>query len=63
MERTHDKWERINALADRLGVKYDARRKWLRRGVPHRWRLPLIEASGGYLTPDDFAALPDGGAS
>jgi hypothetical protein len=65
MNKTPDTlWERIDTTAATLGVKYDARRKWKERGVPHRWRLPLIQASGGHLTANDFdRPRNDGGAS
>ena len=48
-------WPLIDLIAQRLGVKPDARRKWRQRGnVPHKWRLPIIMASGGNLSPSDF---------
>jgi hypothetical protein len=50
-----DLWKEIDALAESLGVSDWARRKWQQRGViPHKWRLPLIEASKGKLTASDF---------
>jgi hypothetical protein len=53
------KWAHIDAIAERLGVKIEARRKWRQRGsVPHRWRLPILQASGGVILADDFIILP-----
>jgi hypothetical protein len=51
------KWHHIDAIAERLGVKLGTRRKWRQRGsVPHRWRLPILQASGGVILADDFTA-------
>lgn len=51
-------WDQIDRVAERLGVKYDARRKWRARGVPHRWRLAIIHESAGSVGPTDFEKLP-----
>lgn len=53
-------WTYINAVAERLGVKADARRKWLERNhIPYRWRLPILQdaAMGGIaINPNVFEA-------
>ena len=33
----------IDELAEELGATAVARKKWRQRGVPYRWRLPIIE--------------------
>jgi len=41
-----EQWEFIAAEAAQLGAKDEAIRKWRERGkVPHRWRLPLMNAA------------------
>jgi hypothetical protein len=53
------KWHHIDVIAERLGVKLGTRRKWRQRGsVPHRWRLPILQASGGVILADDFIVPP-----
>lgn len=51
-------WETIDALADDLGIKSEARRKWRERGqVPYRWRIPLLKLAvetGKPLAAEDF---------
>lgn len=47
----------IETLAKELGVTAVARKKWRQRGVPHRWRLPIIELAasrGVELSSNDF---------
>jgi hypothetical protein len=51
-------WDQIDRVAERLGVKYDARRKWRARGVPYRWRLAIIRESAGSVGLTDFEKLP-----
>ncbi|MGL5362628.1 MAG: hypothetical protein ACRDBH_07090 [Bosea sp. (in: a-proteobacteria)] len=52
-------WKHIDAIAERLGVKSEARRKWRERGaVPHRWRLPILQQGAGILAPADFEPAP-----
>jgi hypothetical protein len=55
----------IDQIAERLGVKDEARRKWRARGaVPHRWRLPIIEesaAAGVDLSAADMEFSPSAG--
>lgn len=39
-------WQFIETVAAEMGAKEEARRKWRERGrVPHRWRLPIMEAA------------------
>jgi hypothetical protein len=47
----------IDSLAKDLGVTAGTRKKWRQRGVPHRWRLPIIELAanrGVELSSADF---------
>lgn len=42
-----------------IGASKFARSKWSLRGVPHRWRLKIIQAAairGVQLSEDDFEA-------
>ena len=50
--------ELIELVAPTLGVKAAALKKWRQRGVPHRWRLPLMEKSDGKITADMFSVFP-----
>lgn len=36
-------WSEILHAAADLGILPEARKKWRMRGVPHRWRIPLLE--------------------
>lgn len=55
MIEQNDLWNRIDATAKRMGVPYFTRRKWRQRGtVPHKWRLALIQQSGGQIVANDF---------
>lgn len=36
------KWKIIDAIGAELGAGDEARRKWRKRGVAHRWRLPIL---------------------
>lgn len=50
-------WEKINRLGAALGVSEFARDKWRQRGVPHKWRLPMIERAKAQriaLDPTEF---------
>ncbi|RJP45471.1 hypothetical protein C4587_00820 [Candidatus Parcubacteria bacterium] len=53
------RWELIEGAARALCVSPQASKKWRRRGVPHKWRLPIIQKTAGALTADDF--YPIGG--
>lgn len=48
-------WDQIEAIAERIGVPYNNYKKWRHRdSVPHKWRYPLILASGGTMSIKDF---------
>ncbi len=49
------KIEQINRIAEQLGVSAWALRKWRQRGVPHKWRIPIMAAAAGAIVPTDFA--------
>lgn len=57
----------IDECAKALGASEAARKKWRQRGVPHRWRLPIIElaaARGVELCSADFERVrPPAGAA
>lgn len=39
-------WVFVETVAAELGAAPEARRKWRERGkVPHRWRLPILDAA------------------
>ena len=40
-------WALVDRCAAELGILPETRRKWRERnGVPHRWRLPLLQQFG-----------------
>jgi hypothetical protein len=48
-------WDAIEKIARELGVRDRAFEKWKeRKSVPHKWRLPIIRASGGHVSLDAF---------
>ena len=50
-------WKLLRKLARDLGVSDKAFWKWKERGcVPHKWRIPLIQVSGGYVSLSSFDA-------
>lgn len=52
-------WETIDELAKGMGVRDYARLKWRTRGVPHRYRIPLLDEAerlGKTLSKNDFNA-------
>ena len=52
---------RIQEYADKLGASRDAQRKWRERGgVPPKWQLEIIRASGGTITANDFLQIGEG---
>ena len=54
-------FERINAIGERLGASYEARKKWRQRGhIPFRWRVAIVQASNGEFTLDDFETQQGG---
>ena len=40
---THDPWQFIRRQATAMGVSDAAIYKWRKRGIPHRYRLPLLQ--------------------
>lgn len=51
-------WGLVDRLAEGLGVDYWARRKWIQREhIPHKWRLAIMAASRGSITPKHFEAM------
>jgi hypothetical protein len=53
-------WDIVDAVADRLGVKIDARRKWRSRGIPAAWRIAVANeliADGMTFTLADMQAF------
>lgn len=54
MNTTGTKWPLIAKLAEKHGASKAARAKWRSRGVPYKWRLILLSAAAGQLTPSDF---------
>jgi hypothetical protein len=40
-----DLWATIDRIAAKLGATERNRAKWRQRGVPHRWRLPILQAA------------------
>jgi hypothetical protein len=60
MEPDKNIWPLIVAAAIAEGAKPAAIKKWRRRGVPHKWRVPIVKKTGGAVTHDDFARLAIG---
>lgn len=51
-------WQVVCAIAEKLGVSYDARAKWRQRNhIPHKWRILLINNSDGALSWADFKKM------
>lgn len=57
MEQIDETWALIEAYAAELGVNAEARKKWRQRGVPHRWRLPLVNLASERGQQLDAAAF------
>lgn len=47
----------VEELAKSLGASPAAVFKWRQRGVPHEWRIRIVEASNKMLTFADFETL------
>ena len=58
---THKTTPRIEELASRLGVPRNTLYQWRRRGVPYRWRIALVQASGGDLQLSVFPEATNNG--
>lgn len=51
-------WSVIDRIGRELGVGYRARQKWRQRNcVPHKYRLAIIQATGGVITAQQFQAM------
>mgnify|MGYP003338422110 CR=1 len=51
-------WNVVDQVAVTLGVSYRARQKWRQRGtIPYKWRLPILQLTGGVISAEHFAAL------
>jgi hypothetical protein len=55
----YKQWEFVVQTAEKFGVGPDARIKWRQRGVPHRWRLPLIKEATAARVKLDEAIFDD----
>ena len=56
-----EQWEFIEKAALDIGVEAEAFRKWRVRGVPHQWRLPIVDTAlrqGFILDRDEFDTPP-----
>lgn len=52
-----DKWKLIDRLGTELGASFSARQKWRQHGVPHKYRIDMIELAqreGVELGREDF---------
>jgi hypothetical protein len=55
-------WMLLRKIARDLGVSPKAFSKWReRKCVPHKWRIPIIQASGGYVSLSSFDAFTKDG--
>ena len=51
-------WKLIMQAAHEMGVNKWTRWRWRQRGkVPHRWRIPLIQHTGGLISIQMFERL------
>jgi len=56
--RSDPDWKLLRKFARELGVSDKAFSKWReRRWVPHKWRIPIIRQSGGYVSLSFFDAF------
>jgi hypothetical protein len=54
----HEARQRIETVAQALGVRPDARRKWFERGsVPARWQIEIVKAAEGQIKFADFEQI------
>lgn len=57
MSETLD-WTILDRIGQALGVNRSARQKWRQRQhIPHKYRLPIISATGGVISAHDFEAM------
>lgn len=54
MKTNPQKIEQIHRIASTLGVSRYSLIKWRQRGVPHKWRIPIMAAAAGAIVPQDF---------
>jgi DNA-binding transcriptional regulator YiaG len=54
-------WEFIEEAARSLGISTDTVRKWRGRGVPGRFRLPIVKFDSRHGLPLDPAVLAPAG--
>ena len=54
MTQNHLTTRQIEELSSRLGVPRNTLYQWRKRGVPYRWRITLVQASGGAIQLSDF---------
>lgn len=54
MKTNPAKIEHIHRIASTLGVSRYSLSKWRQRGVPHKWRIPIMAAAAGAIVPQDF---------
>jgi hypothetical protein len=48
-------WELVDAIAERLGVNREARKKWKQRNVvPYRWQMKIVQESAGAILWSSF---------
>ena len=55
---SENKRKLIDQIGAELGASDAARAKWPQRGVPHKWRLPIMQKAaerGMSITVSDFA--------
>lgn len=58
MALTDVDWCVVDRIGQDLGVSYRARQKWRQRKcVPHKYRLAIIQATGGVINAQQFAAM------
>ena len=56
---SENKRKLIDQIGAELGASDAARAKWSQRGVPHKWRLPIMQKAaerGLSITVSDFEA-------
>lgn len=51
-------WSVVDRIGRDLGVSYRARQKWKQRNcVPHKYRIAMIQATGGVINAQQFAVM------
>lgn len=49
-----EKWTAIAEHAERMGAGKWQIQKWRQRGVPHKWKIKIFEASNGAISFADM---------